>query len=418
MKTLKCESFLFWKRFAVVMSGTAIAQVISFAVTPILTRMLTPDVLGPYFIWLGVASVISIFLSLRLDIAVFNANTHKQLLSIIQSAVVMAVMLAVILWAVVLGIKTAAPTFIALLKLDWWYEEAIVLGSIWAINMVVQSAYIYDGHFKRQAVFKITLAFAVAFSQISAILLGCGVKGIINFQILVTAIILLINIIDISNLYKFNLCNFSSVELFATLKSHWRFPVLSMPADFLSATTAQLPSFLFGHRYGEGVAGEYALMNKSVAVPSKLIAGSILSVFKVEASRQYREYGECKKAYIDSFKRLALVGIAPFGGLYLFSECLFGVFFGNEWRQSGVLASIMAPMFYVQFIASPLSYTLFLARKNLQDLFWQILYFTCIAVILFRVDDAKDTIKLISVICSMLYLINIYLSFRAAKGLK
>jgi O-antigen/teichoic acid export membrane protein len=411
------ESFLFWKRIAVVMSGSAMAQAITFASTPIVTRMVTPDVLGPYFIWLGVASVLSIFLSLRLDVAIFNAKTHKHLLVMIQIGVVMAVILAAMLWVVALGIKTVAPTFIALLRLDWWYEEALVISAVWAINMLVQSAYLYGGHFKRQAFFKIILAFAVAFSQITAISLGLGVQGIINLQILATATVLLINLIDISNIYKFKLCDFSSLKIIIpTLRNNWRFPVFSMPADMLSVLTSQMPVFVLGQRFSSDVAGEYALMNKSTAAPTKLIAGSVMSVFKEEASRQFREHGDCKAVYLKSLKRLAFLGVVPFCVLYLFSEYFFGVFFGEEWRQAGVIASIMAPMLYVQFVASPLSYTLYLSGLQLMDLCWQIAMAILSLAAFVLVVDKNEALFLYSYGMAFMYLINLRFSYVAACG--
>lgn len=408
---------LFWKRFTVVMSGTAIAQVIPFATMPILTRLLPPDVLGPYFIWLGVVAVLSIFLSLRLDVAIFNAQTDKELLNTLQTAVFISLILALILWFMVWGLGILSPNLIEKLKLNLWSTEAIIMGTAWAINMVVQSAYLYGGDFKRQALVKIMLAVAVAFSQVGAVLLGWGVHAIIILQAIATIIVLLINLFDISKIYRINLFYFNFSSFINILKVNWRFPVFSMPADLASTITGQLPILILGQRFGVEIAGQYALMNKSVAAPSKLIAGSVLSVFKEEASRQFRERGECKSIYLKTLKRLAFLGIIPFGLLYLYSDFLFGIIFGDEWRGAGEIASILAPMLYLQFIASPLSYTLYLSGKNLEDLVWQLFSLFCVAMILIYGGDSSIVIKLISMTYSLLYCLNIYLSYRAAKNI-
>lgn len=407
---------LFWKRFAIVMSGTAMAQAIPFAAMPILTRLLPPDVLGPYFIWLGVVAILSVFLSLRMDVALFNAQTDKDIQTTLQTAVVMAVFLAVLLWIVLEGIKFLSPELTGKLNLSWWGREAILLGAIWAMNMVVQSAYIYGGHFKRQAAVKVILAIVVALSQIIAVVSGWGVPGIIALQILTTSSILVFNLIDINRIYRIKLLECVPLRIVENLRLHWRFPVFSMPADLISALTGQMPVFLLGNRFGGELGGQYSLMNKSVAVPARLIAGSVLSVFKEEASRQFRVNGECRSIYVKVFKRLMLLGLLPFCMLYLYSEYLFAIVFGGGWAQAGVLASFMAPMFYLQFIASPLSYTLYLTGKNIDDLIWQIGAAIVISCSLLISADAIEAVKYMVTSYSFLYVINIYMSYRAACG--
>jgi O-antigen/teichoic acid export membrane protein len=409
---------LFWRRFTVVISGSAMAQIIPFATMPILTRLLPPEVLGPYLVWLGVVALLSIVLSLRLDVAIFNAQTEKDLQTMLQSAVVMVVTLAVILWGIVLGLKTVEPLLTLKLYLNWWSAEAIALSAIWAINMVIQSAYIYGGNFKRQAFFKIILAIAVAFSQLTGVLLGYEIQGIIVLQIILTASILLLNIYDLKKIYKLNYSDFCAPKLLNTLKVYWRFPLFSMPADFVSSMTGQLPIFILGKNFGAEVAGNYALMNKSVIAPSKLIAGSVLSIFKEEASREFRVRGQCKSIYLKTLTRLASLGIVPFGCLYFFSEYIFGFIFGDNWVDAGRIASVLAPMLYLQFIASPLSYTLYLAGKNLNDLLWQLALLIVISAILILSNNIKLTLILISLGYSLMYLINIIMSYSAAKGIK
>ncbi len=406
---------LFWRRFAVVMTGTAMAQVIPFAAMPILTRLLPPDILGPYFIWLGLVAIVSVFLSLRLDVALFNAQTDKDLQTTLQTAVVMAVLLALILWAILEGIRFLSPTLAEKLNLNWWGTEAILLGAVWAMILVVQSAYIYGGHYKRQATIKVILAILVALSQILAAVSGWGVEGIITLQIIATSLILVFNFIDINKIYKLNIIEFKPKRIIENLRLHWRFPIFSMPADFISMLTGQMPVFLLGNKFGGELGGQYSLMNKSVAAPARLIAGSVLSLFKEEASRQYRENGECRTIYIKVLKRLLLLGMLPFGLLYLYSEYLFVIVFGEGWAQAGVLASFMAPMFYLQFIASPLSYTLYLTGKNIDDLIWQISATIVMSSSLLISSDAMEAVKYIVISYSLLYIINIYMSYRAGS---
>lgn len=409
---------LFWRRFFVVLSGTTMAQAIPFLTIPVLTRMLPPDELGPYFIWIGVVAVLSVVLSLRLDVAVFNARTNQQLQALLSAAAACSVLIAGIIYATLSSLDYFYPAIVKKLHLDLWRVEALILGIVWAINMVVQNAYIYGAYFKRQAAVKIIQAGLVAIAQISAVLMGWGVKGIIQLQILATLTVVIWNIIDIYKKLNFNLTGRHIFNSWNTLKEYWRFPIFSMPADFISSFAGQLPMLMMGSRFGASPAGQYALTNKSLAVPMKLLAGSVLSVFKEEAARHYREKGECRDIFIKTFKSLALLGILPFGALYFFAEPIFVIFFGAEWRDAGVYASILTPMFYVQFVVSPLSYTLYLANNQFSDLIWQLALLTLTASIFYFTNELILAIKWYAFGYSILYFLYLWIAYYSARGNK
>jgi O-antigen/teichoic acid export membrane protein len=135
---------------------------------------------------------------------------------------------------------------------------------------------------------------------------------------------------------------------------------------------SQLPLILMSSRYGADVVGWYGMTTRAMAAPISLLSNSVLDVFKEQAARDYREKGNCRDIYRRTFMTLALIALPPFAMLWLFSEVLFGFVFGEAWRQSGVYARLLIPMFYMGFIASPLGYTIYIAQKQHYDLAWQI----------------------------------------------
>jgi O-antigen/teichoic acid export membrane protein len=407
---------IFWRRFFIVLTGTAMAQAIPFLTMPILTRMLPPSELGPYFVWIGVVTVLSVVLSLRLDVAIFNARTHQQLQELISAAVVCSILIAGTIYAILIGLDYFYSDFGNKLHLDFWRVEALVLGVVWAINMVVQNAYIYGAHFKRQAAVKVIQAGLVAAAQIGAVFMGWGVKGIIQLQIVATLTVLVWNVFDIYKKFELDLKATRVTKSWDALKENWRFPVFSMPADFISSFAGQMPVLMLGSRFGASPAGQYALTNKSLAAPMKLLAGSVFSVFKEEAARHYREKGECRDIFVKTLKLLALMGIVPFGVLYLFAEPIFSLLFGVEWKEAGIYASILAPMFYLQFVVSPLSYTLHLANKQLSDLIWQTALLLMTFFVFYSPGEFLIAIKLYAIGYSVLYVVYLWIAYCAACG--
>jgi len=363
-----------------------------------------------------VVTVLSVVMSLRLDIAVFNVHTPRQLLALLHTAIISALTIAGLIFLGISGVDYFAPNVTDSFNLNQWRIEGLCLAAILAINMFVQNAYIYGAFFKKQAFIKVVQAISVAAAQLGAIFLGWGVHGMILLQIIATFIVMVLNIFDICK--KFNL-NFKTAQYSSymdVLREHWRFPVFSMPADFIGSFAVQLPVFMIGSRFGSASAGQYALTNKALAVPMKLLAGSVLSVFKEDASRQYRETGQCRQIYIKTLRALAVFGIVPFAGLYFFSDLLFGLIFGEQWRQAGRYASILAPMFYMQFISSPLSYTLYIANRQFSDLVWQIILLGMTVSVYYIGREVYQAVMMYSVGYSLLYAVYLMISYMAAKG--
>ncbi|MCP5343527.1 MAG: oligosaccharide flippase family protein [Pseudomonadales bacterium] len=400
----------------VVLTGSGLSQIIPIAALPVITRLLPPAELGPYFIWIAAVSVLSIIFSLRLDIAIFNTKTTYELCELIQTSIFCASALACVTY---FGIDVFSIYFQDLADqwmINEWRVEALMLASIWSVNMVVQNAYIYGAYFKRQAMVRVIQAASVAIAQIAAVLVGWGVKGMIICQTLVTLIIVLWNIIDLMGKYKINFPTINVSSLRNTFRQHWRFPVFSMPADFVSSVSGQLPVFLTGSRFGAESAGQISLTNKALAAPMRLLAGSVLSVFKEEAAREYRETGRCDDIFKKTFKSLLLIGVLPFTVLFFFVDSIFELLFGAQWRVAGEYGSILVPMFFFQFLSSPLSYVLYIANKQLQDLIWQIVVILVTLYIFLTTKDVKAALTAYSASYSFLYSIYLYMSYQSSKG--
>ena len=54
----------------------------------------------------------------------------------------------------------------------------------------------------------------------------------------------------------------------------------------------------------------------------------------------------------------------PFTILGIFAPEIFAFVFGENWKVAGEFAQIMTPMFFLNFIVNPLSYTFFIAQKQ------------------------------------------------------
>jgi O-antigen/teichoic acid export membrane protein len=139
-------------------------------------------------------------------------------------------------------------------------------------------------------------------------------------------------------------------------------------------------------------------------------------VFKRDAASSYRDIGHCKDEYARTFWLLAAGGGILAIGVLLVSERLFAVVFGETWRQAGVLAIWLMPMFAMRFVASPLSYVLYIAGKQPIDLVWQCTLLAMTLASFALTSSFKTSITFYSAGYSVLYVVYLILSYHYSKG--
>ena len=153
--------------------------------------------------------------------------------------------------------------------------------------------------------------------------------------------------------------------------------------------------------------------------PISLVANAIGDVFRQEASSKYAQTGQCRIIYLQTLKKLALLSFIPFAILFIFSEQIFGLLFGKEWVEAGIIAKILMPVFFLRFLSSPLSYMFLIAEVQRVDLYWQIALFALV-IISFLIGNYFSsvylTLYLFSFSYCLMFLLNLYLSYLLASG--
>jgi O-antigen/teichoic acid export membrane protein len=111
-----------------------------------------------------------------------------------------------------------------------------------------------------------------------------------------------------------------------------------------------------------------------------------------------------------------LVGLLPSVILLIFSPQLFTWIFGDVWRPAGELVRILAPLCFLNFVASPLSYVFYVGGKQKIDLVWQIALFLMTVTAFVSPLSLHQSVMAYSIGYSLLYLVYLHLSYRVAKN--
>jgi O-antigen/teichoic acid export membrane protein len=416
----------FWKHLLTVLSGSLAAQALPILAAPLITRWCRPQDWGAFSVWYGVVAIAAVAATLRMENAMIIDHRRPRQRICFGVVVWSAGWLAVLL---TLGAGTA--------RLAGWtgmsWPCVLTLGAGAWLTAIMQTMLAYAAShnaFGAAAKAKVWAAGGIAAAQLGLLLAGAGATALLAGHLFGLAVGLL-----------------AARRLLAppspwaappgppsphARRRHWAagwrptplqrrylikhraFWHFSLPANLLNAAVGQLPLLIIGARHGALAAGLYALTLRVLAAPISLLAASVLEVFKRESVRQFQNDGNCRPAYLHALRVLLLLGCLPSLVLLLASPALFSFAFGPAWRGAGELAQILAPLYFLNFIASPLSYVFFVAGRQKIELVWQVALFAMTIAAFAAPLTLKQSVLAYTVGYSLLYLLYLQMSYRYA----
>ena len=404
----------FWKNVLTVVAGATGAQVLPLLVAPLLTRLCTPDEMGAFSVWLGVISVAAIAATLRVDTAMILDHEEEQQRTCFSVVAYSATVLALVL--TLCGAAARALDLPAVRDMSWFGLLTIGIGTWLTAYTQTTLAYAASHNlFGKAARAKMWGAGTIALSQL--VLLGAGVGG---KALLAGQLIGLCAGLWAARMLLSPPSTHVRLRLDAEQRSYlikhqafWRF---SLPSSLLNSLVGQLPLFMVGLKHGALAAGLFALTQRVLAAPISLIAYSILEVFKRQSVHDFQTLGNCRDVYRHTFKALFLLALGPSLILFQFSPELFAFVFGEAWRPAGTIARVLAPLYFLNFIASPLSYVFFVAGKQKIELVWQLALFLMTITVFLAPGTLHQSVQWYAIGYSLLYLVYLYMSYQCSQN--
>lgn len=404
----------FWRNVATVMSGATGAQALTLLAAPLLTRLCTPAEMGTFSVWLGVITVASLVATLRVENAMVIDHEKGQQRLCFSVVAYFATLLALVL---TFGSLCACVLGLPPLETVSWGQMAMVGLATW-ITANVQTTLAYAASHRRfgtAARIKLLQAGTIAASQLALLYVGVDGAALLAGQLIGLGVGLLAGrrLLSPPKARMRLLLDREQRDYLVKHQAFWRY---SLPSSLLNTVVGQLPLFMIGIHHGALAAGLFALTQRVIAAPTALIATSILEVFKRQAVHEFESVGNCHEVYRSTFRALMLLALPPTLVLLLFSPELFGWLFGDNWRPAGELARILAPLCFLNFVASPLSYVFFVAGKQKMELFWQMALFVVTVAVFVTPLTLHQSLFAYVLGRSILYVVYLYMSNMCARN--
>lgn len=362
------------KHSTILMIGTVFSMVLQTVSVAWLGRYYSTQMWGIYEYFCTAYSILLIVATGRYELAIMLPKDDNDgfMVAILSASLSVIIGVSFSLIFVVLGLFGVA--------LSWVFFVPItlsVLGVYYSCNYWLNRRKKYINLAINRVVQGVLFVF---FNLLYAFVLPDRTYGLILGYITAQTVVMLMFIVSM-------LVDYRRLKLKATLprilqlaREYISFPKLSCVSGVVNNIAVRIPVFLLGFFAGEGVVGQYSMMNRVLGAPITVISEAIRDVFRQKASREYALNGECEKTFKTTFKTLALAAIVPFTLIMLGALPVLNALFGDIWNMAGWFIILMAPFYYVKFIISPLTFMTYIARKQSYDMRWQILLCICSAI--------------------------------------
>ncbi|MDO6426505.1 lipopolysaccharide biosynthesis protein [Thalassotalea sp. 1_MG-2023] len=340
-----------------VLTGTAGAQVITLAFTPLLTRIFSPEAFGHLGVFLALFAILMPITALTLPMAVVLAKSNNEAKALTKLSMYLALLVSLVFtlfivinkqWLVnVLNAKGNGSYL-------YWVPVAVLCGALlqlgenWTIKLslfklrakvsilhalIINALKLVIGFFIPHAI--TLIAIAIVNPLLNGLLLGVPIRNA-----------LMHNTEDDKH----------ERPSYQQLTTKYRdFPLFQSPQALLNALSQSGPVIVLAAFFGPVSAGFYTFSRTILAIPITLMGKAVGDVCFGRFSKQInqQQFDDARKYFIQTTSSLAVVALLPLGIVWFYGPELFSWVFGDAWYQAGMYAKWLSLWTYFILINAP-----------------------------------------------------------------
>lgn len=357
------------KNILTMMSGTIVAQFVAILITPLLSRLYTPDDFGVLALYTSLCGIGVIFSTGNYELCILLPKKDYSAFHVVCMAGIISLAFCTISC---LGILLFHDEIIRLLN----NNQFVFLIYLVPVGVLINAlANLLNYWCNRHKFYELSSMTTITRSAVTS-----GLNLIMGeWQIFTGGLVLGSFLGSFSGLIRLLHYFLNTTKTFqCSVKFMWflakkyrKFPFFNMWATQLNNVSASLPILLLGGYFSPFVVGFYSMANRCVSLPMSVIGGSVANVYL----QQCAEFSHDKKKIADMtnavFQKLIKIAVIPFTVILGFGDYIFAFVFGDFWKVAGTYASILAPWLALVFVCSPLSSLMIVLQKQRQNFIFQ-----------------------------------------------
>ncbi len=342
---------------AVLVGGTASAQVIGIITLPFLTRIYGPEEFDIFAIFLSMLAVLSVSSCLRFEIAIPIPDSEDDAINLLALSLLSSTCFSFLLFIIAILVPESHfknifdDSFLPFLKwlpLGVWFICLFGIFQYWTIRCK-----------------KFTL---LAKNRISQICVYVGIQIILGLYGFLTFGLVVGNII--SNLFaainltinngqalidKAKCISYDSLK--RTFGRYRNYPKYSTFEAFANSAAIEIPLLIIAALSIEPVAGYLLLATRILGAPISLLGNAVGQVYLSHAPEKLR-HNQLADFTLSTLRSLVKIGFLPIFLFAILAPYIIPIVFGSDWAIAGEYIVLLFPWFFIQFLVSPISMAL------------------------------------------------------------
>lgn len=340
------------RSITLVAAGTAGAQLINVAFTPIVTRVYGPEAFGLLGTFLAILAVVTPLAALSYPIAIVLPKENKEASTLAGASVVIALVTSLLAALLLFFAKPqivdlfdlqAVEPYLFLLPLSMFFAALVAVANNWII---------------RCKLFRVSARVAVIQSLLANLTkIGVGMFSPVAASLIcvATAATFLHSVMLWFGIHRHSRGESGEESAPAgareLLARHYDFPLFRTPQIVINSIGQSLPVLMIASLFGPAAAGLYALPKSVLGMPSLLIGKSVADVFYPQFAEQVREGKNAQRILFKACSSLVAIGILVYAPVLAFGPWLFSFVFGESWYAAGEYAQWMS-LWFIAILAS------------------------------------------------------------------
>jgi O-antigen/teichoic acid export membrane protein len=344
------------------MTGTTIAQAIPIAISPILTRIYTPEDFGVFALYISIASIIAVIATGRYELAIMLPKKDEDAVNIVVLSIIITFFVSFVALLLVYTFNVQITNLLGSPGVSNWlyFIPATVL-----LTGIYQSFNYWSNRkkqYKRLATSRVVQSGTTAITNIGMGVGGFGSSGLILGGVLGQGVA---TTILARMIWKEDSCRLNKVnklKIFALIKRYKKLPIFNLPNALVDGFRLSGINILIGTVYTTSILGQFSLAWKMIQMPMGLIGSSLSQVFFQKVATTNRE--ELDILVKKFILRASIVAFPIFLTIYIYAVDIFIIVFGKNWEVAGEVASILTPWLFLNFLTSPLANLFIVLNKQ------------------------------------------------------
>jgi len=406
----------FTRNVLTLMTGTTIAQAIPIAISPILTRIYSPEDFGILALYIAIVGFVSIIVTARYEMAIVLPKSDEEAINIVALSLVIMLSIVIVLFMIIILFKEDLLSIL----------NAKSIGNfLYLIPFSVLAAglnQIFNYWSNRKQYFK-----NISSSQISqSITIGASQPLLGYFHIfggliignltgrIIGAFILIDKFVKNDKVY---IQDIKREVILEQMKKYKDFPLVNSLHAFGDILKSSGSVMLISSFFGASVLGFYALSLRVLQVPVGIVGSALGQVLYQKFTIMYNN-GEDLHHYVKKIVLfLFAISLVVFSFLYFIAPDLFAFVFGEKWRVAGEYSQILIPYLFMNFLISPISQLPIILDKQKTFFYFSLIgnSLFIISILLGQIYNIKVVLCLISVLMSLYYIFILYYLYNLLK---